>query len=369
MSARCLCLLFVAALLVPVYASRADDPAPADVLKDKGLVKQGGLYVASGEEEVVKGMRLLRVTRRKLDDELKKRAQMDLQIKNAERTISGWESEYGALSNRLSTTNDALAQNQIIGRLNGLAETIKKGTEEKKQMEAAASKVGTQTKIQFADAIGTLAPKADAVGQVYKSAATDDAVKAALDKINETARPKLKLGPTSEFASAANLLKKWRTEVEDETIPIKEESGTPTLEVTLNGSVTKRMILDSGASIVQLSSDVARELKMTPGPGDPKVKMSIADGSIVEGRLMHLKSVRVGHFVVEDVACVVLPPSMKEVPLLLGDAFLSHFVVKLDNAAGELHLMEVSGAKRETESAHDKPAAKSGSAASKSPSP
>jgi predicted aspartyl protease len=109
---------------------------------------------------------------------------------------------------------------------------------------------------------------------------------------------------------------------------------------------------------MQISAEVADELKIRPGPGDPKVKMSIADGSTVEGRLLHLKSVRVGHFVVEDVACVV-PTSVKDVPLLLGDAFLSHFVVKLDAAGGELHLMELTGATRETGSPGDKTAPKS----------
>jgi len=365
MTLRHLFLLSTAALILCIHPCKADDASPADVLKDKGFVKQGGLYVAGGEAEVLKDMRLLRVSRAKLDTEMKKRAQMDQGIKNAERTIAQWEVDYTALNDRMSATNDPLAQNQLIGRLNATIERIKRGNEEKKQMEAAASKVGTQAKISFADAVTALAPKAEAVSKVYKDAASDDAVKAALDKINETARPKMRLGPTTEFASAANLLKKWRTEVEDETIPIKQESGTPTLEVTLNGTVTKRMILDSGASVVQISPEVADELKMTPGPADPKVKMSIADGSTVEGRLMHLKSVRVGHFVVEDVACVVPSKSMKEVPLLLGDAFLSHFIVKLDAAGGELHLMELSGAKRETDSPGEKSTSKGNSGKSK----
>jgi predicted aspartyl protease len=358
MTLRHLFLLTTAALLLGLHPCLADDASPADVLKDKGLVKQGGLYLAGGEAEVLKDMRLLRVSRAKLDTEMKTRAQMEQRIKLAERTISQWEADYTTLNDRMSTTNDAATQNQYIARINATIERIKRGTDEKKQMEAAASKVGTQAKITFADGVTSLGPKADAVSKVYKDAASDDGVKAALDKINETARPKMRLGPTTEFTSAANLLKKWRTEVEDETIPIKQESGTPTLEVTLNGTVTKRMILDSGASVVQISAEVADELKMTPGPADPRVKMSIADGSTVEGRLMHLKSVRVGHFVVEDVECVVLSKAVKGVPLLLGDAFLSHFIVKLDAAGGELHLMELSGAKRETDSPGEKSAAK-----------
>lgn len=354
MMLRSFLLLAFLAVVAFAHPARADDPAPADILKDKGLVKQGGLYIASGEEEVIKGMRLLRVSRRKLDEELKTRAQMEQRIKFAENSIAQWKVEYTALSDKISNTKDAATQNQIIGRLNATAGRINQGTEEKKRMEEQASKVGKQSKIQFADAVMALAPKVDAVSRKYKDLAADEAVASALEKLNQTARPKMKLGPSTEFASAANLLKKWRLEVEDETIPVKTDSNTPTVEVTLNGSVTRQMILDTGASDISLPADLAAELKMVPGPNDPAVKMKIADGSTVEAHLMRIKSVRVGRFEVQDVECVVMPRSMRDAPALLGDSFLSHFVWKLDANAGELHLMELAGATRVTDSPGEK---------------
>ncbi|HEX4792760.1 MAG TPA: retropepsin-like aspartic protease [Humisphaera sp.] len=333
---------------------RADDPAPADVLKDKGLIKASGIYVAAGEPDVLTAMRQLRVARKKLDDELKVRQAQEQRIKAAKNTINGWVSDYTALNDRMASISDPTQQNQIIGRMNGLAGRIKQGTEEVTTMEQQAAKVGTKSKAEFADAVLVLAPKAEEITEHYKDWAADEAVKNAISKINETARPKVRMGPTPEFASASNLLKKWRSEIEDEVIPVKMENGVPTIEVTLNGTLTRTMIFDTGASIVSLPADLAAELNMVPGPRDPEGEVSMADGHTIKVRKMHLKSVRVGRFVVEDVECVVLPRSATNAPPLLGDAFFSHFAFKLNANAGELRLTDLAGASKDVTIASDK---------------
>jgi len=352
-------LLLAVACLMLACVCRADGPAPVDVLKEKGLIKQSGIYVDAGEPDVLTGMRQLRVSRKKLDDELKARQTQEQRIKSAKNTINGWMADYTALSDRMATVSDPTQQNQIIGRMNGLVGRIKQGTEEVTAMEQQAAKVGTKSKAEFVEAVLALAPKAETVADHYKDFSSDESIKTAISKLNETARPKLRLGPTPEFASASNLLKKWRSEIEDEVIPVKMENGVPTIEVTLNGTLTRTMIFDTGASIVSLPAELAAELNMVPGPRDPEGEVSMADGHTIKVRKMHLKSVRVGRFVVEDVECVVLPRSATNAPPLLGDAFFSHFAFKLDAKAGELRLTDVAGASKDVTIASDKKDSKS----------
>ena len=86
---------------------------------------------------------------------------------------------------------------------------------------------------------------------------------------------------------------------------------------------------------------MAEKLKLTPGEQDPTVKMKLANGAIIDGKLMTLKSVRVGRFTVNNVSCIMLQEGLSDPPTILGTSFLSHFVVKLSQSAGELHLRDV----------------------------
>src|SRR5438477_9754489 len=91
-------LILILALLMLAPVCRADDPAPAGLLKDKGLVKQSGVYIAPGEPDVLTAMRQLRIARKKLDDELKVRQAEDQKIKTAKNTLNGWLADYKALN-------------------------------------------------------------------------------------------------------------------------------------------------------------------------------------------------------------------------------------------------------------------------------
>lgn len=71
------------------------------------------------------------------------------------------------------------------------------------------------------------------------------------------------------------------------------------------------------------------------------VRMQLADGNIIEGREVSLKTVRVGRFTLEEVRCVVLSKGLPDAPLILGGSFLNHFIVKLDPGARQLHLTEI----------------------------
>ena len=76
--------------------------------------------------------------------------------------------------------------------------------------------------------------------------------------------------------------------------------------------------------------------------------MTLADGKVVEGKQMMLKSVRVGTFTIENVECAVLPESLIAAEALLGGSFLNNFTYRLDADSGQLHLAQVGGVGKPT---------------------
>jgi clan AA aspartic protease (TIGR02281 family) len=109
------------------------------------------------------------------------------------------------------------------------------------------------------------------------------------------------------------------------------------------------MIVDSGASTVMLTADVANRLGLRPGNDTPRVTLVTADGSKVEGWVMKLDSVRLGLFTVDDVECAVLPDNVKADECLLGGTFLRHFIYRMDLASAQLFLTQISGKPKDLE--------------------
>lgn len=107
------------------------------------------------------------------------------------------------------------------------------------------------------------------------------------------------------------------------TIPIEPHNGAFTIPVVLNNVLTKKFIVDSGATDVSISGSVAIELKksgtLTGADllGSKKYKM--ADGSIVPSEIYRVATLRVGDMVMHDVTVRVAAEASD---LLLGQSFL-----------------------------------------------
>ncbi|MDB5305730.1 MAG: hypothetical protein JWM97_3279 [Phycisphaerales bacterium] len=317
--------------------------APAkDALKEQGLTKAGTAYVVTEEADVLAGMKTLRDEKKAVDTDNRTRMGYEAKLAADRKFLKDSKKEAQGLEERLAVVRDANTHNRMVARLNLLIVKAGEAIDEQKELADKISKVGSDSQTKFVDDLMSLSEKADAATEKYEKLADDPDVKSALAK----ATPHLPLGPTPEFTAAIAELKKWREKVETEAIPLLEQGGVHLVDVRVNNESVP-MILDPGSSTILLPGDVAEKLKMVPGPQDPTVQMRIADGSIVEGRQMMIKSVRVGRFTIENVACVVLQTNLKEAPALLGNSFLSHFIVKLDQKAGKLHLTEVESGDKE----------------------
>ena len=190
--------------------------------------------------------------------------------------------------------------------------------------------------------IRELAEKLEAADKRYTELAKDPKVTAALAKLAETG-PKFRLGPSPGFTQTLKETRRLADRAKSSVVRLSMDKGVPHVDVTLNGSVTRAMVVDSGAGMVSLTHDVATRAGLVPGPNDQVVRLVIADGTIVEGRVMTLETVKVGQFVVEDVQCAVFPPQVRADVCLLGGTFLENFIYRMDLASGQLHLTQVTG--------------------------
>ena len=105
----------------------------------------------------------------------------------------------------------------------------------------------------------------------------------------------------------------------------------------LDGRVKARLLVDTGASMVVISREIADQL------GAEAVKrgtaqVSVADGRKVTAAILELPSVEVGRNRAERVITGVMPESLKGIDGLLGMTFLNRFGFESDPKSGVFYL-------------------------------
>jgi aspartyl protease family protein len=353
-------LLLSAALTAAVSVSAlpavtwADPAAPtatsgaSEVLTGKGLTKTGTLYVLPGEKEVLDAMRPLMQIKTKFDQDSKSRAVLEKESSGVKAAISQADLQRRTLYEKLQGVTDVTVNNRLVGQIKVLESQIQEASQYKDDVDKKISALGDETREQYIQQVLDVSGKAETVSSQYKDLAADPDVKSAL------VAAKGRLGPSEAFTSAVGRLKIFRNAFSSDVVTVKMDGGVPTVEVTINGKVTRTMTVDSGSSLVCIPADLAKDLALVPGPNDPEIILQLADGKSHKARQMSLKSVRVGTFTVEDVDCAVLEADLISAEPLLGGSFLQNFIYKLDPKAGELHLARIGGDAKGTVNAASK---------------
>ena len=115
------------------------------------------------------------------------------------------------------------------------------------------------------------------------------------------------------------------------------------VDARLNDSVNAKFIVDTGASLIMITEEIAHKLGTSlPQKGKQRtLSITLADGRKVKAHAVILKSVQVGKTYVKNVPAAVLAHSKPTVADgLLGMSFLKHFFVKLDTTNNKLILEE-----------------------------
>ena len=90
-----------------------------------------------------------------------------------------------------------------------------------------------------------------------------------------------------------------------------------------------------------LPQQLAGQLGIVVPQNARRIRMSMADGSVIPGRLVNLESVQMGQFTVNDVDCAVLTAEATNAVNLLGMSFLGNFEFEMDAGNSELKIVTV----------------------------
>ncbi len=141
------------------------------------------------------------------------------------------------------------------------------------------------------------------------------------------------------FKLVAKELEKINRDFRQIEITASRKNNNILADVTINEKVTAKFLVDTGATVVSLSQELATKLGLPQGK--TPVTVSMADGRKVSAQRVILSSVRVGDVLGENIEAVILPDAPgNEIDGLLGMSFLSKFHVRLDSATGKLILRE-----------------------------
>jgi len=159
-------------------------------------------------------------------------------------------------------------------------------------------------------------PLPDSVAQLYKRPRKTVAKIEAPQSLSESKtqdapmRPNLPQPPSGEHLA----------------IPLQKEGGTFVVAVSINGQITLKFTIDSGAADVSIPADVVMTLlrtgTLTREDFLGTQTYRLADGSTVPSQTFRIRSLKVGDRVVENVTGSVASVAGT---LLLGQSFLSRF--------------------------------------------
>ena len=104
------------------------------------------------------------------------------------------------------------------------------------------------------------------------------------------------------------------------------DGGTFKVPVTINGQLTLKFVVDSGAADVSIPADVVATLLRTETITDAdfldKQTYQLADGSTVPSQRFVIRTLKIGDKTLENVVGSIAPVAGS---LLLGQSFLSRF--------------------------------------------
>ncbi len=120
------------------------------------------------------------------------------------------------------------------------------------------------------------------------------------------------------------------------------EGNQVVVDALLDNTTLARLVVDTGASIVLISSDVAARLGLRYEDIDTEIGITLADGSTTVAKPIVLNSVKVGEAEVTNVQAAILDKGfVGGNDGLLGMSFLNNFIMSIDTAGNQLILEKV----------------------------
>jgi len=250
-----------------------------------------------------------------------------VKLANIERELTSLYVKFENLNNKLRRMkkDNVMAYNNVVAEVNSTSARISKFNSERSQsqkMRADLDSAVSQSVSDYSEALASLRAN---FAEVYT-----DETKRGLEDSDETF-----------YIDMREALGRLRKDFEHKEIEYSGTGSEIMVDVTLNNRVTATMLVDTGASVLLISRDVANQLRLYDGGGARKITVSLANGSTTTATPVVLQSVQVGDALVKNVRAAIseTPPSSR-VEGLLGMSFLSNFVLRIDSKANKMILEE-----------------------------
>lgn len=131
-------------------------------------------------------------------------------------------------------------------------------------------------------------------------------------------------------------------EIAPNEIEVGRQGNHLYVNVLLNGNVNAKLLIDTGASFVVLSPDIAKRLDMGIEGSNPDVKMTLADGREVAAKLFKLDTISIGQVKANSVEAAVIyqENTFQGFDGLLGMSFLKLFKFEINLEKSKLILQK-----------------------------
>src|SRR5438270_11238955 len=97
-------------------AARGQTSSPDDLLKSKGLTRQGTYYLLDTDINLPAGLRTMRQAKKLLDDNARKRSQIQAEIKDAKTTLASLDQRYRQVLAAITPGLPDEKHNQLVGQ-------------------------------------------------------------------------------------------------------------------------------------------------------------------------------------------------------------------------------------------------------------
>lgn len=333
-------LLAVALPILLIFGGGAADSSPDAILQSKGLTKVGPRYLLEADVNLRANLKLMRQAKAQLESSMAKRTEIEDQIRAAYEQEAQLAEQLANISANMDRNQKVpVRYNDLLAQLELTRTRMRQGEEYIAERNRALESFTLPTEPYF-KAVIEVSDKLEAAQKAYDGLAADPEVKSALASLNAGLHLPVKLGPSDAFISDLPSVRQEREKIQSSGVKFERTHGVPVVQVTLNGSLQQKMVIDSGAGIVTLSHEIGVRLGLTEGPAMGTVSLKTADGKVTNARIALLDSVKLGPFTVEKIPCAVMPKGV-DGDNLLGDTFLCRFVYRMDFDAGEIHLSPI----------------------------
>lgn len=331
--------LFVACSLSLVFFSAKELP---EAIEKAGLVEYSSTLVLPAEKEFHNDIRGMRTLLKKMMDAERDRDALDAAVDGQASQQERLRGRYRQLQQMLANVpeGDVVQHNEIVMELNRMQAVMERGQEEDPQVHEIRGEF-ERARGEFLDRLQKLQESVEKIKQRYAELSADSAVTAAIETMNGDRDKPVALGPSRTFASDLKELERLSSKIKAESIKLREANGVHLVDVLLNGQTHEEFILDTGASFLCIPHSLAVKAGIEPDERSQAIQMKIANGEIIDGKLVRVESVRVGTFEVKNVDCAVLNERYSEVEPLLGNSFLGQFSHHIDPDGPTLVLTKV----------------------------